>query len=84
MALYAELEKMNNTNLKLEKKIKTKVKPKRNTNNKFNQKGNSKNPPKHNNKDKYAWKKVSPKQGKKERKLCLTKLTTGVSGIRHG
>ena len=75
---------MKDTNLKLAKASKSKVTPKGNTNKQINQKGNKKNPPKQKNDNKYAWEKFPPKQGEKETKKCAKKLTTGVSGIRHG
>ena len=66
------------------KVFKAKGIPKGKTNKQVNQKGNKKKSPKHKNDERYYWKKVPPKQGKKETKICTTRLTNGVSGIRHG
>ena len=85
VALSTKLDKMKDTNIKLEKLFKSKGTPKGNTNKKVNQKGNNNHPPKENNINKYAWNKVPPKQCEKyTKKQRITKLTTGVSGISHG
>ena len=57
---------MKDTNIKLEKVLKSNGTPKVRINKHVNQKGNKKNPQKQNNDDKYVWKKVPPKQGEKE------------------
>ena len=54
MKISPELDKMKDTNNKLEKLFKAKGTTKVKTNKKFNQKGNKKKSPKNNNEDKYA------------------------------
>ena len=73
MALYAELEKINDTNLKLEKSFKSKGTPKGNTNRQVSKKGEKKKSSKQNNGDKYACKRFPPTQDKREIKTMHDK-----------
>ena len=75
---------MKDNNIKFSIVFKDKGTPKGHTTKQLNPKDNKKPPQKQHNDDKYALKKVPPKQGKKETKICTTRLTNGVSGIRHG
>ena len=64
---------MKDANIKLAKVFKARGTPKENTNNQVNQKGNKKQAPKQKNYNKFDWKKVPPKQGKKDMKTINDK-----------
>ena len=73
MALYAELEKMKDTNIKLEKAFKYKGTQKGKTNKQVSKIGENKKPPKQNNGYKYACKRFPPTKDKRETKIMNDK-----------
>ena len=84
MAVSTELENIKDTDIKLEKLFKSKGTPNGKTNKQVIQKGNKEKSPKKKNDDKHACKKSPNKDAKRRQIKCMTKLITGVSGIRHG
>ena len=75
---------MKGKNIKLEKILKGKKTPKGNTNKQVNQKGNKKSPQNRRMATRMLGRKSLPNKKKMRQKQCMKKLTTGVSGIRHG